>query len=133
MRHNLFIDLDRFKNINDTLGHSLGDLLLKQVSDRLKQCVRRTDIVFRYGGDEFVIILSNVDHEETIKTANRILDNFASPFNINNYDLYTSPSIGISCYPEDGNDSDTIIKNAFLFLNSYFLSFIGDPAVDYCI
>ncbi|NLL97078.1 MAG: diguanylate cyclase [Clostridiaceae bacterium] len=63
----MFIDLDRFKNINDTLGHSLGDLLLKQVSDRLKQCVRRTDIVFRYGGDEFVIILSNVDHEETIK------------------------------------------------------------------
>lgn len=108
----LFIDLDRFKIINDTLGHGLGDLLLKQVSDRLMQCVRKTDIVSRYGGDEFVVILSNIDYEETVKTANRILDSFSDPFNVNDYDLYISPSIGISCYPEDGSDSETIINNA---------------------
>jgi diguanylate cyclase (GGDEF)-like protein/PAS domain S-box-containing protein len=108
----LFIDLDRFKNINDSLGHKMGDLLLKDVAKRLKFFLYETDMVFRQGGDEFIVVLSNADRAIAEKIAKRILDALSSPFNINSYDIFTSPSIGISVFPEDGKTAETLIKHA---------------------
>jgi len=108
----LFIDLDRFKIVNDTLGHNYGDILLQQVSERLRECVREGDIVSRYGGDEFVIIINTFNYINDNSIAQRILDEFCKPFNVNNHEIFISPSIGISLYPKDGNNVDTLIKNA---------------------
>lgn len=108
----LFIDLDRFKVINDTLGHSVGDDLLKEVTKCLQSSVSEKDIVFRQGGDEFIIILDNANREVAIQVANRIIENLAIPFNIKNYDIYTSPSIGISLFPDDGDTVETLVKRA---------------------
>jgi diguanylate cyclase (GGDEF)-like protein/PAS domain S-box-containing protein len=109
----LFIDLDRFKIINDTLGHSMGDLLLKEVTKRLKSSVYDKDIVFRQGGDEFIVILADADRNIASKVARRILNNLAAPFHMHHhYEIYTSPSIGISLYPEDGETVETLIKHA---------------------
>jgi diguanylate cyclase (GGDEF)-like protein/PAS domain S-box-containing protein len=108
----LFIDLDRFKNINDSLGHKMGDLLLREVAKRLKSFLYETDMVFRQGGDEFIVVLSNADRIVAAKIAQRILDSLSSPFNINSYDIFTSPSIGISVFPEDGTTAETLIKHA---------------------
>lgn len=108
----VFIDLDRFKLINDTLGHNYGDKLLQETAQRLKDCVGQNDIVSRYGGDEFVIIIDNTDENNVSQISNRILSQFVYPFKLGIREVYTTPSIGISFYPEDGQDVDTLIKNA---------------------
>ncbi|WP_413306788.1 EAL domain-containing protein [Bacillus sp. 1P10SD] len=108
----LFIDLDRFKAINDTFGHSVGDLLLKEVAKRLKSSVLEKDLVFRQGGDEFIVILDDADRRIAEKVAMRILSVLASPFSLNQSDLFISPSIGISLYSEDGESMETLIKHA---------------------
>ncbi len=108
----LFIDLDRFKVINDSLGHTVGDLLLKEVAVRLKTAIRKDDILFRTGGDEFIIILSNVDREIATTISERIIQALATNFTINQFDVYTSPSIGISVFPDDGTTVEQLIKHA---------------------
>lgn len=109
----LFLDIDRFKNINDSLGHATGDNLLKNVAYRLRKCVRESDTVARIGGDEFVILLSGIaQKEDAAVTARKILDDFKRSYVIGRYDLHVSGSIGISIYPDDGQDSGDLIKNA---------------------
>ena len=108
----LFLDLDRFKLINDTLGHDFGDTLLKQVSDRLVQSVRAGDIVARHGGDEFIVLVEGAPKSEVIHIANRILHDFTAPFLLEDIEFSTSPSIGISMYPENGQDIFTLTKHA---------------------
>ena len=109
----LFIDLDGFKHINDSLGHSIGDKLLQSISKRLVNCVRGSDTVSRQGGDEFVVLLSEVDHPKDVTImARRILQAIAEPHPINPHDLHVTASIGISVYPGDGPDAETLIKNA---------------------
>ena len=105
----LFIDLDRFKNINDTLGHRVGDLLLIAVSERLLETIGQDDIVSRIGGDEYVILLPNSDEEKAADIAKRIIDQLSSSFTFGNYEMYITPSIGISIFPKDGED---LLKNA---------------------
>lgn len=109
----LFIDLDRFKVINDTLGHHVGDELLIHVSRRLRQCVRESDMVARLGGDEFVVMLSGVDHSSSVAmVAEKLVASVAEPYPVGAHTLYTTPSIGIAIYPMDGSDSETLMKNA---------------------
>lgn len=108
----LFIDLDRFKVINDTLGHSMGDILLKEVAIRLRDSLLDEDAVFRQGGDEFIIILENANREVASKVALKILRILSAPIKINHFDIFTTPSIGISLFPEDGNSSESLIKHA---------------------
>ncbi|MFC3883852.1 putative bifunctional diguanylate cyclase/phosphodiesterase [Bacillus songklensis] len=108
----MYIDLDGFKTINDTMGHAMGDMLLKQVTKRLNQSVREEDIVARQGGDEFIILFENVDYTQIVEVAERILYGFSSPFLLGNEFFYTSPSIGISLYPVDGTDAETLVKAA---------------------
>jgi diguanylate cyclase (GGDEF)-like protein/PAS domain S-box-containing protein len=109
----LFIDLDRFKNINDSLGHQVGDQLLIEVARRLKACIRDSDIAARIGGDEFVIVLTDINNNfQAAVTAEKVLENISKPYEINGIELNTSPSIGISIYPDDGNCSDELMKTA---------------------
>lgn len=109
----LFLDLDYFKNINDSLGHSVGDQLLQSVSKRLMGCVRTTDTVCRQGGDEFVILLSEVEHAQDVSVvAGKLLHAFSAPHLIGQHELHVTLSIGISIYPDDGIDVDTIMQNA---------------------
>lgn len=109
----LFLDLDRFKAINDSMGHSGGDELLLQVGQRLLNCVRSSDTVARLGGDEFVVLLSTLenDHAAGIVVL-KILETLAEPFFIANQEIYNSASIGIALYPRDGQDPETLLKNA---------------------
>jgi diguanylate cyclase (GGDEF)-like protein/PAS domain S-box-containing protein len=107
------IDLDRFKEVNDTLGHALGDLLLRQAAHRLAGCVRQSDTVARLGGDEFTVVLSNshdVGHVETV--AQKIVDALAEPFQLEGELAYVTASIGITLYPSDAKDVDALIRNA---------------------
>ncbi|MDH5655162.1 MAG: EAL domain-containing protein [Spirochaetia bacterium] len=109
----LFIDLDRFKTINDTLGHDIGDDLLKLVSMRLQSCVRAEDTVGRIGGDEFVIVVNNISSEEHAKNvADKILKTMSHPFHLAGKDLYVSASIGISLYPNDAMELENTLRNA---------------------
>ncbi len=109
----LLIDLDRFKEINDTLGHQVGDYLLVEVAKRLTDCIGSTNTVSRLGGDEFIIILSELnDHNHAEITAEKILASLNQPLKLNNELIYTSCSIGISMYPNNGNTTDDLIKNA---------------------
>ncbi len=109
----MYLDLDRFKEINDTLGHDMGDLLLKQVSQRLLHCVRATDTVTRFGGDEFTIILNNLNDAKSIdRIAQDILDKLAKPFQLDGEKVYITISIGITVYPEDAVNVDALLKNA---------------------
>ena len=111
----MFIDLDRFKTINDSLGHDVGDELLKRVAARLSACVRSSDTVARLGGDEFAVILENLqsnDQEGAQNVAEKMIASLASPIMINNQHLNTSCSIGIGLYPDDGNDPQTLMKHA---------------------
>jgi len=108
----LFIDLDRFKLINDTLGHEIGDVILKHVSERLTRCVRDFDIVSRQGGDEFIILLEDTDMEKSEHAAQRILTNLRAPFLVKNEEIFITASIGISLYPLHGDDIDTLIRSA---------------------
>jgi diguanylate cyclase (GGDEF)-like protein len=108
-----FIDLDRFKQINDTLGHEAGDQLLKEVADRLKACLRDSDTVARLGGDEFVVLLSEMSDERYAATvAQKIIASIARPFTLLGQDFRVTASIGISTYPKDGVDEVTLTKNA---------------------
>ena len=109
----LFLDLDNFKTINDSLGHAIGDALLKAVSLRLRDCVRNTDTISRQGGDEFLVLLQDAQDTDAITDiAEKILRELNVPFEIQNYQLSTSASIGIAVYPDDGNDFDTLLKKA---------------------
>ena len=109
----LFLDLDGFKHINDSLGHSIGDKLLQSTAKRLEGCVRAADTVSRQGGDEFVVLLSEVEHPEDVAlTARRMLKAVAEPQSIELHDLHITTSIGLSVYPDDGLDAETLIKNA---------------------
>lgn len=108
-----FVDLDRFKHINDTLGHEVGDLVLIEVSRRLLGCVRESDTVARLGGDEFVMILFDQANEDvTLSAMQRILKSVTEPIATKHGDLETSCSIGFAFYPQDGRDPDTLIRNA---------------------
>ncbi|HYE37852.1 EAL domain-containing protein [Methylocaldum sp.] len=109
----LFLDLDRFKDINDSFGHALGDALLQAVAERLQLSVRKGDTVARQGGDEFLILLSDLDKMEDIEfVAIKILRAFAKPFVIEGRELFVSGSIGASVYPADGEDMETLLKHA---------------------
>lgn len=109
----LFLDLDHFKDINDTLGHLKGDQLLKETAHRLLGCVRNTDTVARLGGDEFTIILAELSDPESIeRVTHNILQQLAKPFQLENELAYVSVSIGITLYPEDTGNIDELIKNA---------------------
>ena len=109
----MFLDLDRFKHINDSLGHAVGDQLLRSVAKRLEASVRSSDTVCRQGGDEFVILLADVEQAKDAELcAQKILTALTAPHIIDQLDLYVTVSIGISVYPHDGQDADTLIKNA---------------------
>ncbi len=109
----MFIDLDRFKWVNDTLGHAAGDQLLKMAAERLRGCVRETDTVSRLGGDEFTVVLSNIrDGTDVDRVAGTILDELARMFLIEGTEVFISGSIGITVFPEDGADVETLLKNA---------------------
>jgi len=109
----MFIDMDRFKLINDTLGHHVGDEMLVEVARRLKECVRESDIVARLGGDEFVVVLTGMTAASAATSvAGKLLAALARPYEIAAHVLHSSPSIGISVYPVDGADSATLMKNA---------------------
>jgi len=109
----MFIDLDRFKTINDSLGHAVGDALLQQAATRLQQLIRASDTVSRLGGDEFMILLEDLDDgKKAAIVAEKIIRALAQPFGFEGHQLYVSSSIGISLYPQDGCDAETLMKNA---------------------
>ncbi|MEW6118314.1 MAG: EAL domain-containing protein, partial [Nitrospirota bacterium] len=109
----MFLDLDRFKTINDSLGHALGDKLLIAVAHRLKASVREADMIARMGGDEYTILLSQVNHEEDIVTiVEKIIAAFKQPYSIDSRELHITVSIGISIYPNDGDDAGILMQNA---------------------
>jgi diguanylate cyclase (GGDEF)-like protein/PAS domain S-box-containing protein len=113
----MILDLDRFKDINDTLGHSTGDLLLKEVARRLLRLLRKSDTVSRMGGDEFVLLLpTTVSSESAAATASRIVKAFHKPFNCEGSVLHVTASIGIATYPDDGCDAETLLKKADIAL-----------------
>ncbi len=109
----MFMDLDRFKHINDSLGHSVGDQLLQSVAQRLLACVRHSDTISRQGGDEFVLLLSFIEHaEDAALSAQKMLASISQPHHVEGHDLHINVSIGISIYPDDGRDAETLIKSA---------------------
>lgn len=109
----LFLDLDRFKIINDTLGHAIGDQLLQAVAERLKSAVRCSDTVSRHGGDEFILVLSDVNDEATLAvTIKKIHEIITAPYSVSGHNLVIGATIGISIFPQDGEDAETLIRNA---------------------
>lgn len=109
----LFIDLDKFKSVNDTMGHAAGDLLLQQVAERLSQCVRSADTVARLGGDEFVVLIEGISSEDDASIcAEKIYKVFAEPFEIEQQQIEISPSIGVAVCPKHGEDEDQLLKYA---------------------
>lgn len=110
-----FIDLDGFKSVNDTLGHEGGDILLQQVAQKLERTLRQTDTVARFGGDEFLIMINNIDDSKTIEQiADKIINVFAEEFLVQNQHFIVTASAGIAIYPNDGENSETLIRNADL-------------------
>ncbi len=109
----MFIDMDRFKVINDTLGHHVGDGLLVEVGKRLTSAVRESDIVARLGGDEFIVVLTSMDeHQQVTQLAAKIVHSLSSPYHVLEHELLSSPSVGVAIFPDDGGDADTLMKNA---------------------
>jgi diguanylate cyclase (GGDEF)-like protein len=109
----LFVDLDRFKPVNDTLGHAAGDTVLRAVSDRLKTALRQEDTLARLGGDEFTVILEDItSRDDAVRVADRLLSTVATPLDLEGQEVALGASIGISLYPEDGADAATLVKNA---------------------
>jgi diguanylate cyclase (GGDEF)-like protein/PAS domain S-box-containing protein len=109
----MFVDLDRFKTINDSLGHSVGDLLLKEVAARLIKQLRVVDTICRTGGDEFVVVLPEIKRSaDAANVAQKLIENLSQPVRVEERELTVTPSIGISVFPEDGRDAETLIRNA---------------------
>lgn len=109
----LFLDLDRFKRVNDSFGHAFGDELLQQVSERLKRCIRGNDLIGRLGGDEFTVLLDGIaEPQDAAAAAKKILDELVRPYDIRGRHFTISASIGISCYPGDANDRAALLRNA---------------------
>ena len=109
----MFLDLDRFKLVNDTLGHDVGDQLIIQVGERLQGCLRDGDTVCRLGGDEFVLLLKELAiKEDVVKVAEKVINEFSKPFRLSSMEFYTTASIGISMFPENGQDEVILMKNA---------------------
>ncbi|WP_412679202.1 EAL domain-containing protein [Brevibacillus parabrevis] len=109
----LFLDLDRFKDVNDSFGHDVGDLLLVEAANRLKACLRPTDVVARLGGDEFTVLLSQLaDREEAAALANQIMEALQRPFILQDHSFNMSCRIGIALYPQDGDNADDLLKRA---------------------
>jgi diguanylate cyclase (GGDEF)-like protein len=109
----MFIDLDRFKNINDTLGHNIGDQLLIQLTQRLDKTIRAGDTIARFGGDEFAVLLDDIASEKDVShLAKKLLDTLAPVFHIEQHEFFITASIGVSIFPNDGDDSDTLLRNA---------------------
>src|SRR6185369_10583110 len=109
----VFVDLDRFKNINDTLGHAAGDVVLKEVAERLMKQLRVVDTVCRMGGDEFVVVLPEIKRaSDAANVAAKILETMSHPFTVGDRELNLTPSIGISVFPDDGRDAESLIRNA---------------------
>lgn len=109
----MFLDLNKFKDVNDSYGHAVGDRLLMEVSKRIVNCVRKHDTVARLGGDEFTLIVPQISHkEDAVKIARKIADEIEQPFFIDEHLIHTSVSIGIAIYPEDGKDTKTLLINA---------------------
>ena len=109
----MFLDLDHFKDVNDTLGHRIGDLLLKEVSRRIRAALRQSDMLARISGDEFVMVLEDVTDEDAPEhVARKILDEVRRPFTIEGNEIHVSGSLGLALYPEDGEDAETVLKNA---------------------
>jgi len=109
----MFIDLDRFKQVNDLLGHDAGDQLLKEAADRIAACVRASDTVARLGGDEFTVILSALGHRDHVEhLAQKLLDTLSKPFKLNTESAYVSGSIGVAIFPDDGASAEKLIRNA---------------------
>jgi len=108
----LFLDLDRFKVVNDSLGHRVGDALLACVAKRLRRLVRSSDLVARYGGDEFIIVVEPSKDGQLIPMLDGLIAEIGEPFHVGEQELYVEASIGVSTYPQDGDDADTLIRNA---------------------
>jgi len=109
----MFIDLDRFKTINDSLGHGVGDALLKEVAQRLVKQLRVGDSICRIGGDEFVVVLPEVKRSSDVAgVAQKVIEQLSNPVFIEERELVVTPSIGISVFPDDGRDAETLIRNA---------------------
>ncbi len=108
----LFLDLDHFKNINDSLGHTVGDDLLIMVSERMKPIIREEDTLSRQGGDEFIIVLPNTDSDGAAHVAQKIIDMVSQPYHIKDHELSVTPSIGIALYPIDGNNAEALYQSA---------------------
>lgn len=109
----MFLDLDRFKHINDSLGHAVGDQLLQAVAHRLIACVRQSDTISRQGGDEFIVLLPSIEHAaDAAFTAQKILSSLALPYDVDGHVLHVSVSVGVSIYPDDGMDVGSLIKSA---------------------
>lgn len=108
----LFLDLDRFKEVNDSLGHRVGDALLAQMAKRLVQVVGESDLVARYGGDEFMVVAEHSDALQLVPMVKRIIASMTEPLLVAQQDLYVEVSVGVSTFPHDGTDADTLIRNA---------------------
>ncbi|MCU9612546.1 EAL domain-containing protein [Caldibacillus lycopersici] len=112
----LYLDMDRFKYINDSLGHLMGDEVLKEIANKLKKIIDKKDVVFRFGGDEFIIILPETDREGALEVSEKILETFKKPLLIENYELFITTCIGVSIFPYDGEDATWLLKNADIAL-----------------
>jgi diguanylate cyclase len=108
----MFMDLDGFKDVNDSLGHDIGDALLKEVANRLNESVREEDLISRLGGDEFILVFEETDKKEITIIADRILKNISEAYLLLGKKVSITPSIGIASYPEDGMDIESLIRNA---------------------
>lgn len=108
----LYVDMDHFKSINDSLGHIVGDTVIQKMAKRLKSCLRKEDFVARVGGDEFNILLPNTNRELAVEVAERIMELFKEPFLIDNYELFVTACTGVSIFPYDGEEAGILVKNA---------------------
>src|SRR5439155_13873460 len=109
----MFLDLDHFKLVNDTLGHTVGDGLLQAAAERLVSCVRSEDTVARMGGDEFTILVSDIaDTRSAATVAQKVLESISRPIEVDGHELFVTTSIGIAIFPDDGTDAETLLKNA---------------------
>ncbi|MGI5919781.1 MAG: EAL domain-containing protein [Christensenellales bacterium] len=115
----IFLDLDSFKAVNDTMGHERGDELLRMIANRLRKCVRKSDAVSRFGGDEFLLMINNLVHEnDIVKVADKIMEMFRNPLALKGQEYYITASAGIAMYPVDGQDANRLIKNADIAMYS---------------